>query len=212
MSLQQEKFRHYRTRSTVVFLLIPISCIAHIVCGFFFGNHQQWPVAELVVIAASLIALLRMFISARPLRGRLFILNSAGWLIAAGFVWWTQVYSSYPVMTVTVNPGESIVSFSKRGEPDRVDKPDPGPVAPAIPAAPVAAKDPVQIKLSDVPEEEIFLDANGKPFQLSRPPAPVKKKETTSNPPAANPIKEPQRVSFSNQSSATLLVFYRGWW
>lgn len=211
MSLQQEKFRHYRTRSTVVFLLIPLSCIAHVVCGFFFGNHQQWPVAELVVISASLIALLRMFISARPLRCRLFILNSAGWLIAAGFVWWTQVYSSYPVMTVTVKPGERIVSFPKRGEPDNVNKPDPGPAALA-PVAPVAAKDPVKIKLSDVQEEEIFLDASGKPFQLSRPPAPVKKKESISTPPAAKPIKAQQRVSFSNQSSATLLVFYRGWW
>ena len=193
----------------MVFLLIPLSCIAHVVCGFLFGNQQQWPAAELLVISAALIALLRMFFAARPLRGWLFTLNAAGWLIAAGFLWWTQIYSSYPQMTTRVKTGVKISGFLDQGGSDQSTNDSQPDSAAGVPAP---AKDAQKIQLPALQEEEIFLDASGKSFQLLPVPVTAKQSKSVAVSPKINASSNYNPTPVSQQSSATLLVFFRGWW
>jgi hypothetical protein len=193
----------------VVFLLIPLSCIAHVGCGFLFGNQQQWPAAELLVISAALIALLRMFFAARPLRGWLFILNAAGWLIALGFLWWTQIYSSYPKMAARVKTGETVSGFLNKVRPDQSTNDSQSDSGNGLPAA---VNDEVIIDLAALQEEEIFLDASGKSFQLLPTPITAKQSESVVISPKTNASSNYKPTPVLQQSSASLLVFFRGWW
>jgi len=185
----------------VVFLLIPLSCIAHVGFGLFLGNHRQWPAAELFVMAASMIVLFRMLIAARPLRAWLLSLNIAGLLIVAGFVWWTQVYSSYPKMKTTLDAGDQIILIQALDQPTLLTN-----------EKPRHQEAPPKVQLRAVEEEEIFLDASGQSFQLSRASPLAKEKEIAAKTPPVNKVDNENGIAFSNSSTATLLVFFRGWW
>ena len=207
---QQGSHERYRSRSVMVFLLIPLSCIVHVAYGWMFGGQHQWPVIELIVICASLIVLMRMFRSAETSRAWLLFLNVAGWLIGMGFLWWTQIYSSYPQPTFKLSIGTQIVGLvapGNRDEPAQVADPDK-----------VREGSSKKIKLPELQlaapqDEEIFLDASGKSFQLTPSPAPPNKIQPSADPPIKSAlVRNAKFAPFLSTSSATLLVFLRGWW
>ncbi|MFP6872868.1 MAG: hypothetical protein VCA55_05095 [Verrucomicrobiales bacterium] len=194
-----------------MFAAIPLACIAHIACAVFFGGQQQWPVVELVVIAAAVIALLRMLVAARPFRWRLLVLNICGWLLAAGFLWWTQVYSSYPKMSAKISVGENVAGLLT--PVDMIQRE----VTPAVPAddaagTPDTEPGPIRIKLAPLEEEETFLDASGKSFQLTPAPVTRRGKITATAPVKSARAKKLEPPAFLDKSDATLVVFFRGWW
>lgn len=82
-------------RALVAFSLIPLAMWAHAEMAMRLGWYQKWPFAELVVMAASVIVLLRMWLRIRPVKKRLIALNVMAWLLVGFFLWWTQIYSSY---------------------------------------------------------------------------------------------------------------------
>jgi hypothetical protein len=92
-------------RALVAFSLIPIAMWVHAELATRFGWYQKWPVAELVVMAASVIVLLRMWLRIRPASIPLIALNVMAWLLVGFFLWWTQIYSSYAKMDTTVAIG-----------------------------------------------------------------------------------------------------------
>ena len=104
--------------------------------------------------------------------------------------------------------GDQVFGFSP--VPD-----EPVQVVESVKAKPVSSKEqlPPELQLSVPEDEEIFLDASGKPFQLAPsppPPSPVAPAAVSSA------KKEPEssaKTAFSlSTSSSTLLVFLRGWW
>ena len=207
---QQGPHERHRSRSVMVFLLIPLSCIAHVAHGWMFGSQQQWPVIELIVICASLIVLMRIFRSAEKPRPWLLSLNLAGWLIGVGFLWWTQIYSSYPQQTFKLSIGAQIVGLTppvKRDKPAQVADPDK--VRKGF-----SKKSKLQeLQLVAPQDEETFLDASGKSFQLSPSPVPTKKIQPAPDSPIKSALlRNTKPAPFLSTSSATLLVFLRGWW
>ncbi len=186
----------------VVFLLIPLSCIAHVAFGLFFGNHRQWPTAELFVILAATIVLFRMLLAGRPLRAWLLSLNIGALLIATGFVWWTQFYSSYPKMNPVLDMGDEIIGFASLA--DSAHLANEGALDFVAPS-PGTEEGDLKITLGATDEEEVFLDASGESFQLGRSPP------TLERSPAKRTVKE-NPSPIHNTSTATLLVFFRGWW
>ena len=207
---QQGPHERHRSRSVMVFLLIPLSCIAHVAYGWMFGGQKQWPVIELIVICASLIVLMRIFRSAETSRAWLFSLNAAGWLIGAGFLWWTQIYSSYSQPTPKLSIGAQVVGLSSPGNRD-----EPSQVAEPVEERQGSSKKkvPPVFQLAVPQDEEIFLDASGKPFQLSPSPTPPKKIPPVADPAAKSvAVHTAKSAPFLSTSPATLLVFLRGWW
>jgi hypothetical protein len=211
LSSENKSFTHRRGRAAVMFAVIPLACITHIVRGLFFGGQEQWPVVEIVLISAAVIALLRMLVATRPLRFGLLALNIFGWLVVIGFLWWTQSYSSYPKMSVNISEGENV------GGVFSASHTIPAPADSAVlldtitrPSENVPA--PIKIELALPEEEEVFLDASGKSFQLT--PAPVTRQEeiTTTAPPKSGDAISLKPEPFFEQSDATLVVFFRGWW
>ncbi len=193
-----------------MFAVIPLACIAHIIWGLFFGGRQQWPVVEMVLITAAVISLLRMLV-VKPFRYGLLTLNIFAWLLAGGFLWWTQVYSSYPKMNAKISVGENIAGRFSSFETTAVS---------GLRAAPVNDGDrpsemapaPIKIELALPEEEEIFLDASGKSFHLTPAPVTAQEKITSTVPARSGGAIALRQAPFLDQSAATLVVFFRGWW
>ncbi len=160
-------------------------------------------------MAACVIVLFRMLIASRPLRAWLFTLNVLGVFIATGFVWWTQSYSSYPKMKPILNSGDQIMVFQAHDQPGSLGYQNSREKEKQSLAV---DEEPPKIKLRAVEEEEIFLDASGQSFLLRRPSPPAKEKEATLKTPPENLLENENTSAFINTSTATLLVFFRGWW
>ncbi len=77
----------------LLFALIPAAMGAHVLLATKFAIYDRYaalPIGVGLVALGGLAALLRAAPGA-PLWG----LNIAGWLLLAGFVWWTHSYSTY---------------------------------------------------------------------------------------------------------------------
>lgn len=83
-------------KSMIIFSAIPFAFIAHIAIGFLLGSQNQWPLTEIVIISASLVLLFRSWLKSSSRIGWMFFLNVCAWLLAAVFLWWTQIYSAFP--------------------------------------------------------------------------------------------------------------------
>ena len=92
-------------RALVAFSLIPIALLAHMLVARYLGWYEKVPIVELVVMAASVIVLARMWIRSRPVKKGLVVLNVTAWILVGFFVWWTQIYSSYAKMDPAVAVG-----------------------------------------------------------------------------------------------------------
>lgn len=92
-------------RALVAFSLIPIAMLAHAELGRRVGWYHKVPIVELVVMAASVIVLARMWMRTRPVKKGLIVLNVTAWILSGFFVWWTQIYSSFAKMDPAVAVG-----------------------------------------------------------------------------------------------------------
>ena len=195
-------------KASLIFLFIPIAFAAHILFGMIYGGSQQWPVIELIFICAALIVLFRMWRSASVSRGWILIMNFSGWFFAAAFLWWTQIYSSYPSANPGLKIGEYLSAFSNVA-PHQEDKPA---VVPKIKQTTNPL--PEKFRRNSAEDEEVFLDASGNSFELV-PSGPSSAPEIIPaiKPAAPNPIPDqPHQINPQGVSTATLYVFLRGWW
>lgn len=191
-----------------IFLFIPLAFAAHILFGMIHGSSQQWPVVELICICAALVVLFRMWRKARGSRRWIVIMNFFGWFFASAFLWWTQIYSSYPPVSPKLKVGEYLSGFPHVAQ-HQVIKP--------------AAEHDIKKTKNPLPEkfrrnanedEEVFLDASGNSFELipsSTAPEHIPATKTAS--PISIPVADQaSQLSPKSSSKATLYVFLRGWW
>ena len=82
-------------KAVMVFLVIPGAMLLYTLLVTEFGYFEQWPMAPLLLITAAHGALLWMLLRSRPMRKSVLILNCAGLILTALFLWWTQVFSRY---------------------------------------------------------------------------------------------------------------------
>jgi len=95
-----------RVKSFVIFGVIPFAFIAHIAIGFLAGTQKQWPLIEIIAISAALFVLFRMWIRSRSILGWLGLMNFSAWFLTGVFLWWTQIYSSYPAANSNLRIGD----------------------------------------------------------------------------------------------------------
>ncbi len=96
-------------RALVAFSLILIAMLAHAGLAQYFGWGKQWPIPELVVMAAAVIVLMRQWMRSRPVKKGLIVLNVTAWALVGFFLWWTQVYSGYAKMEDPTTTGADVM-------------------------------------------------------------------------------------------------------
>lgn len=95
-----------RIKSFIIFCAIPFAFIYHISIGFLLGSQNKWPLIEFVIITASLVLLFRLWLKSRYRIGWMFLMNISSWFLAAVFLWWTQIYSSFPQSKANLSIGD----------------------------------------------------------------------------------------------------------
>jgi len=190
-------------RSLIIFCVIPFALVAHIVIGLLAGSQHKWPLIESFFILASLVVLLRMWINNRLLFGWLGFLNVSGWGLAAVFLWWTQIYSSYPEEHPNLRIGDYLTNV-----PIDLAKKE------IYPEFPLSAGNNEKSfpGLSVIPEtrhKDLSLGDHGNAQDL------LNDNDTSLDleDPIRNSLSFREREStLPSSRKATLFVFLRGWW